>query len=288
MNEGFDRLKDIGVQKIHENTHISREHIQAFLHESYDGMSKIQVFGFISIFEREYSLNLDELREKILIYFNDQSAKSIGDDKIFVHVKRKKNLVPLYIILLVSIFLFVAYMVLQSQNSELSDIVSFDNSAIENATINMEISEKDLENETVEEDVKIDVNKSQEIIVELNSSKEILEDENLTKVKIIDEIKEVDKNELISFRIMPKSRVWLGYIDLDTHKRYQKTFKETFALDPNKNWLLAFGHGSLRIEINGIIKKFKIKKNVRFLYKNAELTQIDLEKFKELNEGNRW
>ena len=51
MNEGFDKLKSIGAQKIHEATHIARAQIQALLHERSEDMNKSQFIGFISILE---------------------------------------------------------------------------------------------------------------------------------------------------------------------------------------------------------------------------------------------
>ena len=57
--------------------------------------------------------------------------------------------------------------------------------------------------------------------------------------------------------------------------------------------VLKFGGTSMgtlkRIDnVAQIIKKFKIRKNVRFLYENGELKQIDLKEFRELNKGARW
>jgi hypothetical protein len=96
------------------------------------------------------------------------------------------------------------------------------------------------------------------------------------------------KEEISSFKIIPINKVWLGYIDLSTYKKYQKTFIDEFSLDPSKDWLLVFGHGNITIEVNGIIKKFANKKGIRFSYINGELKEITLKEFKSLNRGNRW
>ena len=66
MSEDFEKLKKIGVQRIHEATHISRIHAQAILNCSFEDMTKIQLNGFISILQREYSLDLSDLRDKSL------------------------------------------------------------------------------------------------------------------------------------------------------------------------------------------------------------------------------
>ena len=82
--------------------------------------------------------------------------------------------------------------------------------------------------------------------------------------------------------------MWLGYVDLATYKKGQKIFSDEFSLDPSKDWILAFGHGRINIEINGIIKKFENPKNIRFSYIDGELKEISLEEFKGLNKGRRW
>ncbi len=63
MGEGLERLKDIGAQKIYEATHISRKNVETIFTKRYEGMSKVQLFGFLTILEREYKVNLDEIRE---------------------------------------------------------------------------------------------------------------------------------------------------------------------------------------------------------------------------------
>lgn len=274
MSEGFDKLKAIGAQKIHEATHIARAHVQAILHESFDDMSNVQFFGFISILEREYSVDLSELKNKAKEHFND-SAKKLRDTesvKVFVSPRKKRKLTALYIAL--GLVIFIVFSLFNTTSSE-NDLSKVDNSAIESATSNLSIV--------------IDENSS---ILDENSTDENttvnIEEIKTQQIGFSEQNNSEPQNEIKSFKITPNNEVWLGYIDLSTYQRYQKTFSDEFALDPSKDWLLAFGHGHINIEVNGIIKKFTTAKNIRFVYKNAELKEIDFEEFKNLNRGNRW
>jgi len=262
MSEHFDKLKKIGIQKIHENTHISRIHIESILNEDFKNMSKIQLLGFISILEREYGLHLESLKESALNYFQNIQDEKAGEEdvKVFLAPKRKTNLTPLYIIVVFLIFISIMFMSMNYDTNK-EQVTNIDNSAIESAK------------NTIEPVVVLSN--------EENISKKIKE----FKVEVPEII---EKEEISSFKIIPKAKVWLGYIDLATYKKHQKTFKDEFDLDPSKDWILAFGHGRLNIEINGVIKKYKIKKNVRFSYINGELNEINLEEFKTLNKGDRW
>jgi hypothetical protein len=87
---------------------------------------------------------------------------------------------------------------------------------------------------------------------------------------------------------MPKSKVWVGYIDLQTNDKFQATSSDELLLDASKEWLLAFGHGNINIELNGVSHEFKTPKNMRFIYKNGVLKQIDVEEYKTYNGGNAW
>lgn len=267
MNEGYETLKKIGVQKIHEQTHISSVHIEALLNDGFDDMTKIQFLGFISILEREYGVNLDDLKDKALLHFSQNSENSNEKAKVFLSANKKRNLTPIYITIAVIIFAVFIYMSVDSSNTEVCEVEKVDNSVIESAKNNIVADEKEV--------AVIELNNS---IPEINTT--IIEEESIKDPQA--------DNKITSFKIKPTIKVWLGYVDLKNHKKYQKTFEDELELDPSKNWLLAFGHGHIDIEINGIVKKYTIKKNVRFSYIDGELKDINLEEFKSLNKGSRW
>jgi hypothetical protein len=91
-----------------------------------------------------------------------------------------------------------------------------------------------------------------------------------------------------SITIIPTSKLWMGYIELDNNKHHQKIFSKPFDLDITKEWLLLLGHGNVNIKINGEIKKFNTKNNLRFLYMDGEFKEITTEEFKRLNKGSKW
>jgi len=270
MSEDFNRLKSIGAQKIHEATHISRAHVQALLHESFEDMNSIQFLGFISILEREYSLDLSELKNQGKEYFDNHtpSVQEPRTVKVFVSPRKKRGLTLIYIAFGVAIFLVFTFLTIDPSKSKAP--------AVDNSTI-----------ESVKSDILEVQNDKNLSLLEgnLSSNKE----SNKTELLGSDIQKKPEvANEIISFKITPDHEVWLGYIDLVTHEKFQKTLTDEFVLDPSRDWLLAFGHGHISIEINGIIKKFKNPKNIRFSYINSELKEIDFTEFKSLNRGSGW
>lgn len=259
MSDGLNKLKGIGAQKIHEQTHIARQHVQAVLHETFDDMNKIQFLGFISILEREYGVDLSDLKAKEHELYFGESSKNLQDTKVFIASKKKKNYTLLYILIVVVIFSVAVLFTLDltSTASTKAKTHTIDNSAIENAKDSMS------QNATLAG---------------------VVEDKAEPEPELIPQEVEPVK----SFKIIPNSELWVGYIDLSDHKKYQKLFKGELDIDPNKNWILTLGHGYVNIEINGEVTKFNDKNNIRLLYKDSKLSKISFSEFKELNKGNKW
>jgi len=313
---GFEKLKEIGAQKIHEKTHITKQHVQAVLHESFENINRVQFIGFISILEREYEIELDDLKAKGLAYFKEESSRLDSIDfaentkNIFIYPKKKRNLTPLYITIILLIFAVAAYFSLTplSSISKSLNIQQIDNSAIENAKNNITSMQQEAVND--ENGSILDTNSSEKDNISIHFTEPKIIESEITETKIIDtkviepnstkteiieqktveqKIDQEEVTEIIkSFKIFPKAKLWLGYIDLQTFKKYQNVSSDKFDLDPNRDWLLSLGHGHVDIEINGEIKKFKDRKNIRLLYKDGKLTKIDFEKFKSLNKGSGW
>jgi len=261
MSDKLEKLQELGAQKIYEDTHIPIKHVQAILHSSFEGFSKVQFLGFISIIEREYSLNLEEIRQSGEDFFIEKNISG-EDSSLFVSEKsrQKKSKTVLY-----SFLIFLIFIIVLSFNYVSSPEISQNTMSVDN---------------TIIDSIKKD------IIVEKNVTER---EDNTTKVEspiILEEtpIEDIDR----SFEIVAKSKVWFGYIDMQTHKHYQKTLKGSIDLDPDKNWLLIFGHGHIDMFIDSKEKKFKTYNNIRFLYRDGVLTAISKKEFKKLNRGRSW
>ena len=138
MSEHFDKLRSIGPQKIHENTHISRLHVEGILDEDFTKMTKIQLFGFISILEREYGLDLDPLKNLANKYFQDiKDEEGEEDVKVFLAPKRKRNLTPIYLLVVVVIFISIMFISMSGSKSK-EELAPIDNRVIESAKSTIE------------------------------------------------------------------------------------------------------------------------------------------------------
>ncbi len=261
MSEELHKLQRIGAQKIFEKTHIPIQHIQEILQSDFSSFTRVQFLGFISILEREFNEDLSAHKAFGLSYFDElEKQDSYGLSMI---PKEKRSTKPLFIIIV--ILLFVAVLILKfGVFTPKTEKTAVDNTLIEH----------------VEKKIKPKIIAS---VKELNETKEL----NSTKIdsKVL---KKPVADVANSFKIIAKSKVWFGYIDVLTNKKKQKIFTGEFDLDPSKEWLLVFGHGYIDMYINGKIIKFSSRNDVRFLYKDGKLTTISKKEFKNLNRGHTW
>ena len=265
MSEELDLLREIGAQKIYEDTHISLKHVQSVIHESFEGLTKVQFLGFISILEREYNQDLSSLKAKGLDYFENESAVDLANRSLFVETPRAKSPTPIYIFIALLVFILVAYFTIDI-NSSTSEKVQIDNSVIASAQKTI--------NHTTNEINSSDINDT------------VVDENETTPLVVVEEEKAVEAPS--SLKIIAKSKLWVGYIDKTDNIKKQTVIKESLELNSSKEWLLSLGHGYVDIAVNGDLQEFRSPNNIRFLYKNGELKKLTFKEFKRLNEGRAW
>ena len=273
MSEALDKLKSIGAIKINEATHIPVEHVQAMLQENFAKFSKVQFIGFISILEREYEMDLSEFRHLGLEYFKEQDVKEISNG-IF-DTPKTKDKKPLYILSGVVVLFVIIY--------ALGQIISSDTVSKEEST---PVLSQDFTEDSKEIEIDKELPQEENATQDLNLTASVEENVTTTEAEVLPIAAEKEGTD--SFKIVAKTKVWFGYINVNTHKKYQKTFKGELSLDAKEEWLLIFGHGFIDMYIDGELQKFKSHKNVHFHYKDGHLETITSREFKRINRGRKW
>jgi len=285
MNEGLERLKEIGAKKIYEDTHIPAGPIQTIIDGKFDNLSKLQFLGFISILEREYGCDLSDIREKGETYFDELQANKevVINESIYKAPSKRKNFMLLYSLVAGVIFIVAVIFTMSSSGEDVESITKLNNKIIEDIHENIVNDANRDEQEENTEDIE------QNIFTNEQNSSAALADQNITELTTQEElVKEPEVLPNTTFEIVPRKRVWFGYIDLTNHKRYQKTFRGKLTLDPSKEWLLFFGHGNVNVVTDNGVKRFTTRNALRLHYKDGELERISAEEFKRLNGGRKW
>ncbi len=288
MSEALEQLHSIGVQKIHDKTHIPVEHIEAILKKNYAALSKVQFLGFVSILERDFKLDLGSLRLAGIAFF-DEKRKAEGNEGVFIPQPKKTKPMLIYWLLGAAIVLFMFFANFDD-SSELETPPAVDNSLIMEVKENIEVAK-------IEENL---TNAEHNLSSEESNTSFSLDDENATQelqtpsAPPLDEEPKSSQTQLPKERITgenslsveTKSKLWLGYIDLETNEHFQKSFVGHFSLDANRDWLLYFGHRFADIVVNG--EKLFTSSSQRYLYKDGKLSSLSAEEFKRLNRGKEW
>ncbi len=281
MSEGLDRLRSIGAQKIHEDTHISLSNVEAILEQNFEKIQKVQFLGFISILEREYKVDLSSLKKDAKEYFATMEEATphreyIQEESLTLPVKHKVLIVLLVILLVVMIGGFYFSSSQKNGSEQIDSSVAFGE-----------------QNKTKENVVLVQTPPKEE---NLTASKVVFHEEASQKDKVILEKKEKEKSKLreerkvlpYTLEIIPKTKVWFGYIDLSDYKKRQTVTKKPVELNASKNYLLTFGHGYIDIKVGDKIKSFKKSKSIKFIYENGRLKEITKDEFKARNKGKIW
>ncbi|NPA65376.1 MAG: hypothetical protein GXO11_00695 [Epsilonproteobacteria bacterium] len=280
MSDGLEKLRSIGAQKIHEDTHISLSNIQSILDENFEKIQKVQLLGFVSILEREYKIDLEPFREKVREYFETLEETQIPknyvqEEKLSLPLKHKLLIGLLFILLLVMIGSFYAVFSKKETKSE--------NIEEHSQTLNMQKSDTQSSEPIItQKDLVQETNTT-------NTSAIVEEKEDLPKKAV--EVQEHQKEKKViapSFVIIPRTKVWLGYIDLTTHKKKQTVTKNPIELNASRNYLLTFGHGYIDVKLGDEIKNFKKAKSIKFLYEDGVLKEISSDEFRARNKGKLW
>ena len=64
--DGLEKLQELGCKKIASATHIPVNYVENILNKEFAAFQKPQFFGFISILEREYKIDLSGLKQEFL------------------------------------------------------------------------------------------------------------------------------------------------------------------------------------------------------------------------------
>jgi len=281
MTECCETLRAIGAQKIHEDTHISKLHVQAVIDENFESMKKVQFLGFLSILEREYDLDLSVLKTNGLGFFEENLGGEQENSKVFVAPKKEKRSKPFYLTLLLTIFAVGAYVTLEMSSTKNGIIAdSKENKIIEEVKKTIE-SEKATK---IVAQLENNVSDANVTVLDLNETA----NDDLNETKSLEVKLQETKEEPKSFKIIAKSKVWVGYVEVSSNRKYQKTVSDELSLDGMKEWIFVFGHSHVKLEVNDEDFTFESKGNLRLWYKDGELKQISSEEFKSLNKGRKW
>lgn len=268
--KNFEELSALGVNTIHEHTHISRAKLELLLTKSFGELNRVQFMGFVSILEREYGLNLDLLRQEYDGFIHENPEVALPKESVLFQTQSNERVLWIVGGILFIILLIGALVLMQKEFSALpkEDVITLNSVDINVSKLVVETNNTNDAN--VSENNNSDANST--LSEEMNNTVKTSEMTNLGSI----------------VRIEPASKVWVGMMDVATGIKTQKMTKESIVIDTTKNWLFIFGHGRLKLigkENNITLKE---RNAAWFAYENGSLYQLTSEQFNIRNKGNNW
>jgi len=270
----FEDLQALGTEKIHERTHISRDKVDLVLTKSYGEIGRVQFMGYISIFEREYGIDLSEIKEEYTEFCRNNA--NILTPKQSVILQSTSNSKPKWVaagVALIIILMVGGYFLQGNMSTEPREEV-------------MKLT-------TLAVEVMDDANRAEDVNISENN------ETNITTVPIASPIvnNEVNKSvptvskSLISGKemaIYPTFKVWYGMINMASGEKTQSITSDPIAIDPTKDWLIVLGHGRVEIGSPEDKKVFNEKNSVHFICEKGIVKQINEKEFIQRNGGKNW
>ncbi len=286
-------LKQYGADKVSARTKISKKNLSKLQKKDFEGFSKPQAYGFVSILQREYGDDFAELKAELEVWFSPSDGEE-KKEEIFISAEEgegsvgyKKWAIAAVLLLAVAAALFYMFQkeqgsgsvepgeeAAQSRAAAPADGKTAASAASEAAAVE-EKGQPPRSAEPADEPAKSGVKQEAEPNEEAAPAKEAAETEPYVPME--------------SAVITPVVKLWFGIIDLESKKRVAKTTGDPYEIDPKGRKLLITGHGRFEISDSfGNLFKYNDAKKHYFLIDDGMVKEIPLSEFKRLNGGKVW
>ncbi|MEA1919878.1 MAG: hypothetical protein U9N52_08570 [Campylobacterota bacterium] len=263
MSDILEPIKAYDIETLHHRTRIAPPNLKALLEHDFSKFTKVQFLGFVSILEREFTVDLSAYKEEFFtasgsVYEATPEAKDfVSEKELKVHSKLPKTVLTVLVLLGI---VFLAYKVL-TPPQEHTPIVLNDTAIIEAKEKLIKVEQEELLVKEIEANVSLEANQSVALI------------EEVVVPKIM---------------ILPKRRVWMGLIDMQTGEKIQDVIDIAYEVNSSKSWLMVFGHGYIDIEFDKELFEYSSRKKLWFIYEDGQLQKIDKQEFRKSNGGKAW
>ena len=305
LEKELKKLEKIGVGEISKATHIQEELLSAILDKNFEKLLDCNTTGFIKILERDYGVDLSGWLEEFNKIKSEVKTKKTTINRQVAMPNLQNYKKPNYkiwaliiLLLVVLIIYFKFYDLVKKPIEEFLDEkkVDYTNAPIINkaeetlVSVGVEVPKFD-ENDTLVVPEKLFVNLEEN---ETNSTSPNVLD---LSIKMQNEANSTDNNttkfdENLTFAkeisIIPRTKIWIGMIDLQSGKKWDSITSNKVELDLNKNWLIITGHGHFTIDKDGEKQMLRDDEKVRILIKDGNFSFIDNNEFIRLNGGKGW
>lgn len=289
MDNALQKLREIGIEKIKEDTNLDITKIECILNKRFEKLDSVRAKGFVNILEKQYNLDLSFW---LLEYKDFHQGNKKDEPKIQESGVESKNSFLIWgAVALIGVIGAVLLALLIPSDSKASK------KEIASASIEEKIPQTS-QDTAIKEEVEIlqeqKEQNNQNDLPKAVESKEITQNkQEVSSDKKISEYGEVifpnlsfDEENILY--IESDKPLWVGIINIDSKKRIAKT-KKDFEIPLDKQLLISIARGGFALSFDDESKEFKGYLPVYLIHtKEGGLREISKEEFIYLNGGVEW
>ncbi|WP_104696777.1 MULTISPECIES: hypothetical protein [unclassified Helicobacter] len=264
--EAIEKLKQIGIKRINQDTKISVSVIENILEKRFDKIQRVWIVGFLPILEREYNVDLKEWLEEYDTYLFENQQKNI-DDAYQIRELELDTQKQKYDSFKRSIFRDSAKQVFYTCLGVFLVAVIYTSfkfyNSFKNASGEYDVVEKPLSSE-IEESQGIYTNLG---FQQIDGKKEI----DIDKLVADNEI-EVKDGEVL---IIPRGELWFQVLNLETRQKQDRTIRDPYLLKmPAQKSVIIFGHKGFELKYKDRTQKYDGGDPIRFVIQDNTLKYV--------------
>lgn len=279
----LEKLKAIGADKIREATRLDLGKIEDILEKRFEKIAPVRAKGFVSMLEKEFSLDLSSWLEEYHQFYN-QKNKQEGDQArgdLPCRSHQEKNNFFFWITCTGLFVLGSGFLYWISSQAKIKEIIKMDRQDVQIENSQIQPQETTTQEIAVSQEVSSEEDQSERNIVSQVPLKELDE----YGESVFSEIPYDEENILF---ITANTPLWVGIINLDTKKRVAK-IKEEFDIPLDKQLLISIARGGFSASLDDEDRFFNTYKPIYFIHTiKGGLKQISKEEFMLLNGGVEW
>jgi len=304
-----DILENSSIKEMSQKTMISEENLEYLVDMNFGAIKKVKTLGFISIIEREYGIDLSDIRDEALAFYlkNREEPNYYVSKLIDTEEKKGKSKLLLFILFL-ALISASWYFLTQFDKKHLHEYIPFigentfenfmsDKNTSTEATPISSLSIANIDKVKKEKESKKDDNEESEASVELvvaNNKKEETKETNQQytikeDANISIEAKPLTKENKQIVSIVPSSRLWFGIVDIETKQRDHFSIAQAYALDvTTQTWLVATSSASFSLKQGDENKEFSDDKEHYFKISKDDITELSKDEYVEQGGWSQW
>ncbi len=275
MDNNFEILKNIDNEELYSKTFISFDNLNAIKSKNFEAFTRFKLMGFIDILSKRLNLDLSNFRQEATQYFDSiepqPTLKEIQPKKVPLSIN--SNRLKYVGIGVASLALFIiGYMILiKEPTKDLTDVqVSPPSQVVVEKSVQV-VDQNLSELNATQDNNSIDQNQT----IQTPTTKEINEPKKVAVSKDV-------------IKIVPRKKVWVGIVDLDTKEKVDYTIEEELIIDRSKNQIIVVNGTYISLFDGEKEHTYNFDGRVRFLCKDGNIKEIRFAEFKSLNDGKAW